>query len=365
MNQLSLGLLLAATCVFLIDSSAYAHPLGLPKLVIPADNPQTTAKIRLGKQLFHDQRFSATGTVSCANCHDEQNAFTDSPLATSEGINQQRGTRNSPTVLNSAYLDQLFWDGRANSLEEQAALPFINPIEMGLADFTPILQIVRSDQKYRYQFAQVFGQSGDAITMREVTQAIASYERTLVAANSAFDRYYFGNDETALTAAQQQGFVVFQNSHCMHCHTINTDHALFTDQKFHNLGIGFSMISAELQAMMDHFMEEKAKGMDIDVAVLMNPQDSELGRFVVTGNAADLGAFKTPTLRDVALTAPYMHNGSLATLTDVVEFYNTGGHINGQAQNNPYLSDSIRPLNLDDQQKQELVEFMKALTSNP
>ncbi len=222
-------------------------PLGLPPLIVPAHNPQTPEKIALGKKLFNDKRFSSTGEVSCAKCHETEKAFTDGPLQVSEGINKLTGTRNAPTVINSAYFDKLFWDGRSPSLEDQALHPFVNPVEMGLKDHNPILAIVRSDPDYVQAFKQVFGKSGAAITMTEVTQAIAAFERTQISGNSPFDRYYFRGEENALTAAQKRGLDLFVNQgRCVSCHVIEQTQALFTDNRFHNVGVGINAIQKDV-----------------------------------------------------------------------------------------------------------------------
>jgi cytochrome c peroxidase len=342
--------------------SALAEPLGLPPVPIPKDNPQTPDKIKLGDKLFHDTRFSATGQVSCATCHDKNKAFTDSPLAVSEGINQLKGTRNAPTVQNSAYLQSQFWDGREPDLEGQSAQPFINPVEMGLESHAPILEIVRTDPAYVTAFNKVFGQR--EITMKEVTQAIASFERTVLAGNSAFDRYQYGGDKNALSEPAIRGLKVFTGQgRCVSCHTISQTHALFTDNRFHNLGIGFERIQQDVKELSTVFSKAKAKGTDVDVAVLTNKHISELGRFAISDEWRDMGAFKTPTLRNIALTPPYMHDGSLKTLQEVVEFYNNGGRLNEPV--NAFQSGGIRPLNLSEQQKTDLIVFLVSLTSLP
>ena len=189
--------------------TAQAEPLGLPPAPIPAKNPQTPDKIKLGKKLFNDQRFSSTGTVSCATCHDASKAFTDSPLRTSEGVGKLTGTRNAPTVVNSAYMKTLFWDGRSPDLEDQAQHPIINPVEMGLKNHDPVLKIVRTDPEYQASFKTVFNKSSKQITMKEVKQAIASFERTVISGNSPFDHWRYGNDKTAMSPAQIRGFQVF------------------------------------------------------------------------------------------------------------------------------------------------------------
>ena len=339
-------------------------PLGLPPVPIPADNPQTPEKIKLGDKLFHDKRFSSTGTVSCSTCHDKDQSFTDSPLKTSKGIKDLRGTRNAPTVVNSAYATTLFWDGRSPSLEDQAMHPFTNPVEMGLKDHEPILNIVRSDPEYSKAFQQVFGKSGKDITRKEVLQAIAAFERTVIAGGSPFDRWQYGGDQKALTAAQKRGFEVFVGQgRCVSCHVIEQTQALFTDNSFHNLGVGINAIQKEVPALVPAFVKAKHGGADVDITVLSNPKASELGRFAVTEQFNGLGAFKTPTLRNTALTAPYMHDGSLKSLKDVVKHYNNGGVTKKGDTPNPHLSGGIRPLNLTPQQEDDLVKFMEALTS--
>jgi cytochrome c peroxidase len=345
--------------------------LGLPSVPVPDDNLQTPAKIALGNKLFHDQRFSSDGTVSCATCHEAAKAFTDSPLAVSEGIGNPQGTgkltgtRNAPTVINAAYFPLLFWDGRSPSLEDQSQHPFVNPVEMGLKDHEPILKIVRTDPEYVKAFKEVFGKTGEQITLQEVMKAIASFERTLIAGDSPFDRYYFGGDKSAMTPAQIRGFAVFLNEgRCVSCHTIEQNQALFMDGRFHNIGIGINQIQQEVPSLAGAFLKAKAQGIDVDVAVLSDRKTSELGRFAVTETLEELGAFKTPTLRNVALTAPYMHDGSLKALKEVIVHYNNGGVTEKGDRVNDFLSGGIRPLQLSEQQIEDLVVFMEALTSS-
>jgi cytochrome c peroxidase len=343
---------------------AVAGPLGLPPVPVPADNPMTSEKIALGSTLFNDKRFSSTGEVSCATCHDPAKAFTDSPLTTSEGINKLTGTRNAPTVVNAAFNVTQFWDGRSPDLEDQSQHPFVNPVEMGLKDHEPILKVVRSDPAYADMFRKAFGIEPAAITMDHVKKAIASFERTIVSGDSPFDRWYFGGDKTAMSDAAVRGFKVFlEDGRCVSCHVIEQDQALFTDNRFHNIGVGINRIQDRVPEIAPKFLEAKAKGMDVDVKVLTDPASSELGRFAVTEGLDELGAFKTPTLRNVAVTAPFMHDGSLKTLRDVVVHYNNGGVTNKADKVNDFLSGGIRPLNLEDQQISDLVAFMEALTS--
>lgn len=339
-------------------------PLGLPAVPVPADNVMSAEKIALGDKLFHDKRFSKTGEVACATCHDAAKALTDSPLKTSEGINKLKGTRNAPTVLNAAFYTTQFWDGRSPSLEDQALHPFVNPIEMGLPDHEPILDTIRKDPAYTEAFTRVFSVQPKAISMVEVTRAIAAFERTQVSGDSPFDRWYFGGDNQAMDKSARRGFEVFLNQgRCVSCHTIEQDHALFTDSKFHNVGVGINDIQARVPAFAAAFQKAKLEGADVDVTVLSDPDVSNLGRFAVDDQLSSMGGFKTPTLRNIALTAPYMHDGSLKTLRDVVVHYNNGGVSDKNTPVNPYLSGGIRPLDLSEQQIDDLVAFMEALTS--
>ena len=341
-----------------------ATPLGLPPLLIPANNPQSPEKIKLGDKLFNDKRFSSTGKVACATCHDKKKAFTDSPRKTSEGINKLTGTRNAPTVVNAAYSTTMFWDGRSPDLEDQAMHPFTNPIEMGLKDHEPILKIVRSDPEYVAAFKQVFGKTGNDITRKEVLQAIASFERTIVSGDSPFDRWYYGGDKKALNATQVRGFEVFVGQgRCVSCHVVEQTQALFTDNRFHNIGVGINAIQKEVPTLVPSFVKAKRGGADVDVTVLTDPKASELGRFAVNEQFDGLGAFKTPTLRNIAATGPYMHDGSIKTLLDVVKHYNNGGVTKKNDRPNDFLSGGIRPLDLTPQQEKDLVAFMEALTS--
>jgi len=355
--------LLGAIAVFGGDT-ADDPTLGLPPVPIPEDNPQTPAKIALGEELFNDMRFSSTGEVSCATCHDPEKAFTDSPLKTSEGIEKKTGTRNAPTVVNAAYFHTQFWDGRSPSLEDQALHPPVNPVEMGLPSHEPILEIVRADPGYASAFAEVFGVEGERITMDHVTKAIAAFERTQIAGDSPFDRWFFAGETNALNEQQQRGYDLFVNQgRCVSCHIIEQTQALFTDNRFHNIGVGINNIQSDVPDLADDFLEADLKLSEVDVEVLADKRTSELGRFAISHGFDDLGSFKTPTLRNVAATAPYMHDGSVATLRDAVVHYNNGGVTNEGDPVNDFLSGGIRPLNLEEDQIDDLVAFMEALTS--
>jgi len=331
-------------------------PLGLPQVNIPHDNPQSREKIALGKKLFEDKRFSADGTVSCATCHDPNKAFADG-LPVAEGIRKQKGTRNSPTVINSVYYTAQFWDGRRATLEEQAKDPFLNPVEHGLKDHQFIIEIIRSDPDYLKQFKKIFDVEPNEITIDHVVKAISSFERTIISGDSAFDRYKYGGDKQALSESAKRGLDLYKGkARCQECHTIGVSYALFTDNKFHNLGVGFKKIRPRLREIVKKVKMAHQKGKELDETVLTQSDISELGRFVVTGKLSDIGAFKTPSLRNIAVTGPYMHDGSLATLEEVMALYNRGG------EKNPFLG-SVRILNLTDGEIKDVIEFMKCLTS--
>lgn len=302
-------------------------PLGLPAVPVPGGNPPTLEAIRLGRRLFYDPKLSVDNTVSCASCHNPGTGFADRRRV-SDGVGGKKGTRNAPTVLNAVYYPLQFWDGRAAHLEEQAAGPIANPVEMN-HPLDACSQRLNSDASYRALFEKAFGPG--PVTNDKVTMAIASFERTLVTGNSPFDRYQFGGDKKAMTAEAIRGLALFQDAkkaNCAVCHTIEKGHALFTDGKFHNIGVGLDA-SGEI---------------------------TDVGRFALTKIEADKGAFKTPTLRNISQTGPYMHDGSQKTLREVVDFYVGGG------SSNPHLDKEIRELKLTARERADLVAFLEALT---
>lgn len=297
---------------------AFTVPRGLPPIVWPKDNPYSAAKVELGRLLYFDKRISADGTLSCATCHHPAKGFTDQAQF-STGIKGQVGGINSPTVINRAYGAIQFWDGRASSLEDQAVGPMANPIEMGNTH-PVVVETLRKIPGYRARFKSVFGT--EDFTLDHIAKAIATFERTVLSGNSPYDKYKLGN-KAALNASQVRGMDVFFNkAKCDQCH----EGASFTLNSFHNLGVG----------------QDKAS--------------PEPGRFAVTKNPADFGAFKTPTLREIEHTFPYMHDGSLKTLEEVVEYYDKGGIPNKN------LDERIKKLNLTAQDKADLVAFMKSLS---
>jgi cytochrome c peroxidase len=300
------------------------QPLGpLPPVVAPPGNPPSSAKIRLGKELYFDTRLSADGTVSCATCHDPALGWSDKG-PTSEGIHGQLGGRRAPPVSNAAYSPLQFWDGRSPSLEDQAKGPIQNPIEMGNTH-QAMIQTVSGISAYQAEFKAVYGEG--PITVDQVAEAIAAFERTVVTTDSRFDRYARG-DHGSLTRLEKEGLEIFNGKgHCTSCHW----GPYFSDGRFHNIGV-------------------PAK----------DPKNPDVGRYAVTKNPRDMGAFKTPTVRDAARRAPYLHDGSEKTLESLIDFYNKGG---GQ---DPNLDLLMVPLGLSKHEKAALVAFIKSLDSlNP
>lgn len=322
---------------------------------IPVDNPLTAEKIKLGEALYFDKRLSADGTVSCATCHDPASAFTDRN-ATAVGIRSSLGTRSAPTLLNAMFSPTLFWDGRARSLEEQARQPLVNPAEMGMRDYDAVVARVASVPDYVQRFRRVFRSK---VTIETIVKAIAAYERTQLSGNSPFDRFV-GGERNAITSAQKRGWSLFRGkAQCIKCHTFSPGSPFFTDFDFHNTGVATNDRNFELLIQNAREISLNRAGKDEGISQLAHDKGfSDLGRYLVTRRPRDIGAFKTPTLRDIELTAPYMHEGSQKTLLDVVRFYNRGGDAN------PYLDERIRPLNLNDREMNDLVEFMRSLTSD-
>jgi cytochrome c peroxidase len=279
-------------------------PLGLPPVPVPENNPETVEAIALGRKLFYEKRLSSDSSLSCASCHNPSIGFSDGRKQ-SVGVGGKAGTRNAPSVVNSAYTPIQFWDGRAASLEEQAGGPMSNAAEMNQSHEVSISKL-QTEPTYQTDFERAFGPG--PITIGKIKQALASFERTLVSGNSPFDRYRYGGDQTALSAK----------------------YALFTDGKFHNIGVGVG-----------------------DEGKL-----TDLGRYGETKLEIEKGAFKTPTLRNIAKSAPYMHDGSLKTLSDVVDYYSGGGN------SNPYLDDRIKKMHISGRERPDLIAFLEALTGD-
>jgi cytochrome c peroxidase len=335
-------------------------PLGLPAVPIPAENPITVAKLRLGRKLLFDRRLSLNNTISCAMCHVPEQGFTVNELAQAVGIEGRSVRRNAPTLLNVAYMRALFHDGRETSLETQIISPMLAHNEMANPSMGYLVEKIKRLDDYARLFQQAF-QRGPSV--ETLGQALASYERSLVSANSPFDRWYYGKQQNALSPQAQAGFGLFMGkAQCITCHTITDQYALFTDHAFHSTGLGWynSMVRAKRSTST---RVQLAPGVFTTlapevIARVGEPPQADLGRYEVTLIPADRWHYKTPTLRNVALTAPYMHDGSLSTLEDVVRFYNRGGHPH------PLLDPLIRPLYLTDDDMAALVVFLENLTGD-
>jgi len=310
-------------------------------------------RIALGQTLFFDKRLSADGTTSCASCHDPATAFT-SKDAIAVGIMGRSGTRNVPTIINAKFSASFFWDGRARTLEEQVKQPLLNANEMGLESEAQLVNRLSSIPEYVKHFRRIFPKSG--ITLDTVAAAIAAYERTLVSINSPFDRFLKG-DRNAITDNQKAGWAIFrEKAKCIECHSFSASSPLFTDFNFYNTGTAVS--NPKFAGVVQRAAEIKARTSAEAGSLAHDPDFSELGRFLVTHDDKDMGAFKTPTLRNIELTGPYMHDGSIKTLLDVVRFYNDGG------RKNPHLHQRMQPLHLNEKEINDLVEFLRSLTSD-
>ncbi len=296
-------------------------PLGLDLyLPVPEDNPLTREKVELGRKLFFDPLLSRDQTLSCAGCHDPERAFTDG-RAISEGVFERKGTRSVPTLVNRGYGRAFFWDGRISSLEEQVLQPIQDSKEMDMT-LEEILTRLKKEEDYRQGFREAFRTEANS---EGIAKALASYVRTLLSGHSRFDRYVNGERE-ALSEDARQGLEIFRGKgNCTACHVGPN----FTDERFHNTGVAWK-----------------------------NGRFMDSGRFLVTGQEKDQGAFKTPTLREIARTSPYMHDGSLKSLKDVIKFYDRGG------SPNPSLDPDLKPLRLTQREKWALKTFLKSLSGH-
>lgn len=320
--------MLGLPCLLIIFVGALGHtlgqerfrlstPLGLDEYFpVPEDNLLTPEKIELGRRLFFDKLLSADCSLTCASCHKPELAFSDG-LSIAIGVGGRKGTRSAPALINRAYGRSFFWDGRADTLEEQVLAPIQNPVEMNLT-LDALSARLKADAGYVDSFRRVFS---DNVSSAGVARALASFVRTLRSGNSPFDRFQHG-ERAALSTEARRGLELFRGkANCTACHAGPN----FTDEQFHNTGVSWGR--------------------------------GDLGRYPVTVEEEDRGAFKTPTLREVARTAPYMHDGSLATLEEVIEYYNRGGN------SNPHLDTELRPLRLTTEEKQALLTFLKSLNS--
>ena len=331
-------------------------PEQLTQAVIPPDNPLTAAKIDLGLKLFFDGRVSADGTVACSTCHDPARAFTDG-RPVSIGIEGRVGQRNAPTILNALYNKTQFWDGRATNLEDQAALPIVNPVEMGQPSMEGVVTNLASIEEYRRAFLNVFGRP---VNGPDLLRALAAYERTLVSFDSPFDHFIAG-DQNAIDDHAKRGWELFNTKgRCNKCHALTDtqrDVTNFMDNDFHNIGIG--IIRHKVLPLAHQAEQEIASGNAVAVdRAAIESEMSVLGRFLITKKQADIASFKTPNLRNVLVTGPYFHDGSQKTLWDVMDHYNKGAGLQ-----NPWLDEDIQPLALTEREIDDLVDFLASLTS--
>jgi cytochrome c peroxidase len=337
------------------SSTQVGFPTVLTKYVI---SPSTLrpARVALGQKLFFEARLSGDGTVACATCHDPARAFTDG-RPVSIGIQGRVGQRNAPTVLNALYNKTQFWDGRVSTLEQQAALPITNPFEMGSASIGDAVSRIADDKDYQTQFMQAFGR---AVNEQDMLSAIAAYERTLASFDSPFDHFIAG-DANAISDSAKRGWELFNNkARCNLCHALTDnqrDTTLFMDNDFHNIGIG--ILRHRVVPLAQQAERELAQGRlaSIDTAAITSEM-SVLGRFLVTKEQSDIASFKTPDLRNVLVTGPYFHDGSMQTLWDVMDHYNKGDGIS-----NPWLDEDMQPLALTEPEIDDVVAFLVSLTS--
>lgn len=333
-------------------------PLGLPAVPVPNDNPVTFEKVQLGRKLFFDRRLSANNTVSCAMCHIPEQGFTQNELRRPVGVEGKSVRRNAPTIYNVAYLERLFHDGREISLENQVWSPLLAANEMGNVSIGVVTERIGALDDYGARFREVFGRGAD---MQTVGMALASYERVLVSADSPFDRWYFGKDEAAMSKSAKRGFEIFRGKgRCIACHTVEDDYALFTDGQFHNTGVGFFATMRPVDTELDvPLAPGRTERVQSDLLKTTGSEKfRDLGRYEVTGRPEQRWHYRTPSLRNVALTSPYMHDGSVTTLRDVVLFYDRGG------VPNELLDPLITPLGLSDAEVADLLEFLRSLTGS-
>jgi cytochrome c peroxidase len=314
------------------------------------------ARVALGQKLFFEPRLSGDGTVACATCHDPARAFTDG-RPVSVGIHGRVGQRNAPTILNALYNKMQFWDGRVTTLEQQAALPITNPFEMGSASIGNAVSRIADDKDYQTQFMQAFGRD---LNERDMLSAIATYERTLASFDTPFDHFVAG-DANAISDSAKRGWELFNTkARCNKCHALvdnERDATLFIDNDFHNIGIG--ILRHNVTALAQQAERDLAQGNlpDVDVAAITS-DFSVLGRFLVTKDQSDIASFKTPGLRNVLVTGPYFHDGSMQTLWDVMDHYNKGDGLT-----DPWLDKDMQPLALTEHEIDDVVAFLASLTS--
>jgi len=332
--------------------------LGVPSLEEEVLSNLSKEKISLSRKLFFDRRLSLNDTFSCAMCHIPEQGFSSNELKTPVGVEGRSVRRNSPSLYNVAFAKSLFHDAREFRLEEQIWSPLLAHNEMANPSVGYVLNKLQNLPDYEGLFESIYG---SGVSMSNLGDAMAAYQRVLISANSPFDRWHFGDDANALSQSAQRGYEVFKGKGgCINCHLVGTDTALFTDDQLHNTGVGYAesmgIKSATVRVALAPGVFAEVDREIVDGVSLPPPAD--LGRYEITQNPQDRWKYKTPGLRNVSLSAPYMHNGSLATLKDVVLFYNNGGI------NNPTISPLLRPLNLNDQEIDDLQAFLQSLTGN-
>jgi len=352
-NSIIIGIAVATFCratAVAADGMPAASLVGLPAIVAPATNPASPVVIELGRRLFFDRRLSGNGQISCASCHIPEKAFSDGK-AVAQGIDGRQGTRNTPSILNARYNAAQFWDGRRTTLEDQVLDPLFNPSEHGIDNAEDLLRRIRQGEHYAAIVKKAFGAELADINTLMVRKALAAYVRSLTVANSPVDRYLYAGEKTALSSDQLRGLELFRGSaQCTTCHPIGERSATLTDNDYHSMSIGFDRLAPKVAALARQAAQ--ASPTELDHLILGEPDASAAGRFIVTREPQDIGKFKTPSLRNVALTAPYMHDGSIATLEDAVshEIYYRGQSMG-------------RPLILTPTEKTDLVAFLRALSS--
>jgi cytochrome c peroxidase len=336
-----------------------SNQVGFPKVLTQyVISPVTlrSARVALGQKLFFESRLSGDGTVACATCHDPARAFTDG-RPVSVGIHGRAGQRNAPTILNALYNKHQFWDGRVTTLEQQAALPITNPFEMGSTSVGDAASRIDSDKDYQTRFTQAFGRD---VNEQDLLSAIAAYEQTLTSFDSPFDHFIAG-EVNAISDAANRGWELFNSkARCFLCHALadnQRDATLFIDNDFHNIGIG--ILRHRVGPLAQQAERELAQGKlsDIDGAAITS-ELSVLGRFLVTKKQSDIASFKTPGLRNLLVTEPYFHDGSMETLWDVMDHYNKGDGIA-----DPWLDNDMQPLALTEPEIGDVVAFLASLTS--
>lgn len=330
--------------------------LGLPPpSAATLASPPQPLQAELGRQLFFDRRLSFNGTMSCGMCHVPEEGFASNASRQAVGIEGRSLKRNTPTVLNVAWLSALFIDGRENSLQTQAWAPLLHPDEMANPSVGHLLERLRRMPDYAGRFERAFGGRGP--TMDTVGEALAAYQRTLVAGDSRFDRWRYGGQAQALSAEEQRGFALFTGkARCAACHRVGERHALFTDERYHVTGAGAAWQPRQAVVVPLAPGVQTTLGVAERASFDTDPV-ADLGRWEVTLDPADRHAMRTPSLRNVARTAPYMHDGSLPTLEAVVDFYAQGG---GPVADRSAL---VSALVLDDAERRALVAFLRALDS--